>query len=92
MDGTGGDASREVRLHWQVQETASVKEHGYLCARNDDLRGERFRIPNLIVEVSILWVGHHRMSPIQRRPNGTGCHMQSPRRRPTGETIFRVFG
>ena len=93
MDGTGGDASREIRLHWQVQETASIKEHGYLRARHDNPRGERFHIPNPTVEVSTtLWVGHHRMSPVQRRQNGTGCHMQSPRRRQTGETIFRVFG
>jgi len=38
------------------------------------------------------WVGHYGMSSVQRRPHGAGCHMQSHRRRPTGEAIFRVFG
>jgi hypothetical protein len=47
MDGTGDHVSREIRLRWQVQETASVKEHGYLRTRYDGPRGERFHISTI---------------------------------------------
>ena len=51
MDGAGDDVSREIWFRWQVQETASVKEHGYLCVRYDGPRGEHFRVPNPTIGV-----------------------------------------
>ena len=41
---------------------------------------------------SALWVGHYGMSPVQRCPHRAGRYMQSPRRGPTGQTTFGVFG
>ena len=51
MDGTGDDVSREIRFRWQIQETASVKEHRYLRVRYDSPRGERFHIPYPTIEL-----------------------------------------
>jgi len=95
-------------IRWMAPEIMYPEKFGFTCRHRRRLPSRStdiYALSMTVLEVSaltssisslkyltILWIGHYGMSPVRRRPHGTGRHVQSPRRGPTGETTFRVFG